>query len=68
MATYADIKNRVKREHGFVPKSCWIAHWKELAGIPVRRAWNRIGESRAVPCPDAKRHPIECAFRHFKMV
>ena len=68
MATYADIRDWVKREYGFVPKSCWIAHCKKLAGIPVRRAWNRVGEGRAVPCPEAKRYAIECALRHFKMV
>lgn len=68
MATYADIQDWVKREYGFVPKSCWIAHCKKLAGIPVRRAWNRVGEGRAVPCPEAKRYAIECALRYFKMV
>ena len=68
MATYPEIQSWVKAKYGFVPKDCWIAHCKELAGIPVRRAPNRIGEGRAVPCPEAKRHPIERAFRHFKMI
>ena len=68
MATYAKIRCWVKAEYGFVPTSCWIAHCKELAGIPTRRAWNRISDSRVDPCPEAKRHAIECAFRHFKML
>ena len=31
MTIYAQIQAWVKANHGFVPKSCWIAHMKELA-------------------------------------
>ena len=32
MATYAEIAECVKRQSGFTPKTCWIAHVKELNG------------------------------------
>ena len=69
MATYRQIQDWVKAKHGFVPKTCWIAHCKELAGLPVREAPNRSGEEREEPCPrEAKCDAIMAAFRHFGMV
>lgn len=68
MATYRQIQDLVKAEHGFSPKTCWIAHCKEQAGLRVRPAPNRIGKRREVPCPPAKREPIMAAFRHFGMI
>jgi hypothetical protein len=51
-ATYADISDCVKRRHGFVPKTCWIAHVKELNGLPLRVAPNRQCRAvRMVPLP-----------------
>lgn len=68
-ATYRDIQSWVKARYGFVPKTCWIAHCKELAGLPVKRAPNRHGNTRAVPCSnEGKRSAIFAAFRHFGMV
>jgi len=46
-------------------KDCYIAHVKELNGIPVPRAWNRQGDERLVKCPPSKKAPIEKALRHF---
>ena len=68
MATYSEIQSWVKAKYGFCPKTCWIAHCKELAGLPVQRAPNRIDDRRAVPCPEAKQCAIMQAFRHFKMI
>ena len=42
MATYKDIRNFVKEKYGFYPQPCWIAHMKEVCGIPVRVAHNRF--------------------------
>ena len=67
-ARYADIQKWVREEHGFTPKTCWIAHVKALNGLRVRRAWNRQGPTRLVPCPPEKRASIEDAFRHFRML
>lgn len=66
MATYKEIQTFVKRKHGFVPKTCWIAHVKELCDLPVRKAWNRAGE-RTHPCSPEKVEAIKDAFKHFKM-
>ena len=68
MASYAEIQRWVKQQHGWVPKTCWIAHVKALNGLPVRTAWNRRGAGRVVPCPDGKRPAIEAAFQHFGML
>jgi hypothetical protein len=67
MATYKQIGHHVKMHYGFAPKSCWIAHVKELSGLPVKRAWNRSSQGRKVPCPPDKVEPIRAALRHFGM-
>ena len=65
MATYKQIQQWVREQYGWTPKTCWIAHCKELAGLPVKRAPNRQEDSRAVPCPADKQPAIFAAFRHF---
>ncbi|MGF6758233.1 hypothetical protein P3T16_005654 [Paraburkholderia sp. GAS42] len=62
MATYKDIQDYVKTEHGIVVQTCWIAHVKELCGLTLRsgRATMRIK-----PCPPQWRQAIEEAMRHF---
>jgi hypothetical protein len=64
MATYLEIQRFVRDHFGFVPKTCWIAHVKELSGLPLRPAWNRHEGDRRVPCPPDKRAAIEGALRH----
>ena len=68
MATYRQIRQWVKDHYGFLPKSCWIAHVKEIHGLPRRDAPNRRGEEREEPCPPKKQAAIEAAFRHFGML
>lgn len=68
MATYKEIAKWVKKHHGVVPKTCWIAHCKELKGLPVTRAPNRNSDRREVPCPKTKQKPIFDAFCHFGMI
>jgi len=67
MATYCEIKTYVKSKYGFKPKTCWIAHVKELCGLPLGDAWNRTGE-RSNPCPPDKIECIKNAFKHFNMI
>ena len=67
MATYARIQGYVRRRCGFTPKTCWIAHCKELAGLPLDAAWNRDGE-RKHPCPVDKRESIMRAFRRLGLI
>ena len=68
MATYREIQNWVQQQYGWQPKTCWIAHCKELAGLERYDAPNRIEGERANPCPEAKREVIFAAFRHFGML
>ena len=69
MATYKEIQDYVKSTYGFLPKTCWIAHIKELCGVPVKVAYNRHSpDKREKPCPPEKIEPIQAAFRHFKMI
>ncbi len=65
MATYKQVQQWVKTNYGWLPKTCWIAHVKELNGFPLRAAPNRYGPERMVPCPSEKQHAIEAAFRFF---
>lgn len=67
MATYAEIEAWVKENYGWKPKGCWIAHCKELNGLPLRQSPRRKG-ARMVPCPENRRSAIEAAFRHFGMI
>ena len=68
MVTYKQIQEWVRQQYGWTPKSCWIAHCKELRGLARRDAPNRRGAERRVPCPRHKRDPIFSAFRHFMML
>jgi len=69
MATYPDIQLYVMKKYGFVPMTCWIAHAKELCGIPVRKASNRIDPSKRIdPCPESKLPAIRDAFKYFGMI
>ncbi len=69
MATYKEIQEYVKMKHGFVPKTCWIAHMKEVCNIPVTIANNRISvDNREKPCPPEKIQSIKDAFLYFNMI
>ncbi len=48
----AEIQKFVQRHHGFIPKTGWIAHVKEVHGIPTLRGASRARRDRDVePCP-----------------
>jgi hypothetical protein len=69
MATYKQIQEYVKETYGFIPKTCWIAHMKEVFGVESKVAFNRIDiNKRTHPCPEDKQRYIEEAFRHFNMI
>jgi len=53
-ATYQEIQKWVRQQFGFKPKTCWIAHCKEICGLPLGSAPNRQGEERVEPCPPEK--------------
>jgi hypothetical protein len=67
--TYKVIQRWVKDKFGFVPKTCWIAHLKELLGMPVRVAPNRVRlDSRSNPCPEHRKAALFAAFIHFGII
>jgi len=69
MATYKQIQDFVKSRYGFTPKTCWIAHTKEICGLRVNVAPNRYSANkREVPCPPGKIQAIKNAFRYFGMI
>jgi len=69
MATYAQIQQDVKSRHNRSIKTCWIAHVKELNGLPVRMAPNRASaQTRQVPCPPELRPLIEASMRRLGMI
>lgn len=65
MATYDEIREVVKRKHPIYAKNCWIAHVKELNGLPLR---SRRTSPRVVPCPDRWRSAVEDAMRELGMI
>ena len=68
MATHLDIQTYVAKKYGWTPKSCWIAHVKEISGIIVDPAPNRKGKERANPCPLSKLPAIQEALRNYRMI
>jgi hypothetical protein len=68
MATYKQIQDWVKQRYGFIPKTCWIAHVKDMSGLPMRKAPNRQGVERVEPSPPGKVEPIMSALRHFGII
>lgn len=68
-ATNKEIEDYVKKKYGFTVKTCWIAHVKEICGLEVRVAHNRIDPNKRMnPCPDDKLPAIKDALKHFKMI
>ena len=68
-ATYLEIQEWVYRHHGFIPKTSWIAHCKELYDLPRGTAPNRQeGAKRSELCPLERQAAIKLAFRHFGML
>ncbi len=69
MATYKQIQDYVMGTHNRTVKTCWIAHCKELKGLRVKRAHNREGDARQVPCENEEmREAMFAAFHHFGML
>jgi hypothetical protein len=69
MATYKQIQDYVKQNHGYIPKSCWIAHMKEVNGLHPKMSSRRYSPNvRVHPCPLEKQDDIKNSFEHFKMI
>jgi hypothetical protein len=61
MATYKQIQEYIKINYGITPKTCHIAHVKEICGLPLRKAWNRQTQ-RKYHCPPELIPKIKKAF------
>lgn len=69
MATYKEIQEYVYRHFGYKPKTCWIAHAKEVYGLSPKISPNRKDlNKRLHPCPERKLEDIKEAFLHFGML
>jgi predicted RNA-binding protein with RPS1 domain len=69
MATYKEIQEYVKNKYECSVKSCWIAESKELSGLSVKPAHNRISKTkRKNSCPEEKTQYIIESFKHFGMI
>ena len=69
MGTVKNIQSYVKEHDGFVPKSCWIAHVKEMCGLSPKPAHNRKDKNiRQVPCPINKVDAIKKALQFYKLI
>jgi len=69
MATDTEIKKFVQQHHGVIPKTGWIAHVKEVHGVPTVRGAKRARRDRSIePCSPEKRESIEEALRHFGVI
>ena len=68
-ASYADIQDDIRNRDGRYIKTCWIAHVKELHGLPLRKASNRHSpNSRVHPCPEHIRPLIEDSMRRLGLL
>jgi hypothetical protein len=66
---YKDIQAWILKNKGYTIKSCWIAHVKEICGVPMRQATNRISKTRrAQPCPSDKIPVIKRALKHVGII
>jgi hypothetical protein len=69
MTTYKNIQDDVKGSHKISIKTCWIAHVKELNGLPLRKTNNRISTTdRKYECPDKVIPIIEGSMRKLGML
>ena len=67
--TYKLIQEYVRLKYGFIPKTCWIAHVKELCGILIKKSHNRkLTDKREQLCPPEKIDAIKDAFIYFNMI
>ena len=68
-ATYREIKEWVKSQHGLSVSSLYIAQVKEKCGLEKRENFNLGAEGHRVPtCPPEKEEAIMQAFKHFGIV
>jgi hypothetical protein len=69
MATCRMIQDEIRRRHGYVAKTCWIAAVKRTHGLTRGPSPNRRDPHHPLhPCPAGKVADIEAALRRFRMI
>jgi len=63
-----EIREYLDKKYGFKPKNTWIAHAKEVYGVPTKPASNRKSKERRWPCPKKRLTQIKDAFMHFEIL
>lgn len=67
--TYKDIQEYIREKYKFVAQTCWIADVKEMCGLKVEKAHNRLSDdSRVKKCPKEKIGYIKEALRYFDII
>ena len=65
MTSYHEIRKYVQEKYGFYAKNTYIAHAKEVYGLPIKKSANRKGKERRWPCPEKRLVELKDAFVHF---
>ncbi len=69
LATYKQIEAHMREKYGYTPKSCWIAHMKEICGLKPKTSSRRYSpDSRVQPCPESKQNDFRETFKYFNMI
>jgi hypothetical protein len=66
--TYVQIQKWLRDRYGFTAPFCWIAHCKELYGLPVAPRTGYGYRPRERQCPVDKQSYIREAFEHFHLL
>ena len=66
--TYDQIQKWLQERYGFVAPACWIAHCKELYGLPVADRAGYGYRPHERQCPIEKQTYIREAFEHFGLM
>ena len=67
MTTNDEIRAYMKEKYGIYAKNGWIAHAKDVYGIPLRKRQTTAGE-RKWKCPKKRLEQFKEAFIHFKIL
>jgi len=68
MPSNNEIRDYLKKNYDYNPKNVYIAHAKEILGIPVKKAPNRKEGERRYKCPNNRLLIMQEAFQHFGMI
>ncbi len=72
MATYKEITEWIKYNHGYIMDDAWVTEVKRKKGIKIRKikkSGSKTGsKTKKSHCPPHKEKYIVAALKHFKMI